>query len=100
MDGVRWLITMALGLAPVLVGMGMRPTATSVSSAVSAPQAKVTNPHGPIICPVLELPFLYELETDPFKSGIQSRPNWLSFARHAREGGLYLVPYQPGVQER
>ena len=47
----RWLATIALGLAPMLVGMASEKPTEGVRPNVGGPQAKVSNPHGPISIP-------------------------------------------------
>ncbi len=62
MNRARWLITAALGLAPMLCGMALQPpppkaapppakTGTAPVASADAPKAKVTNPHGPLSIP-------------------------------------------------
>ena len=51
MNRARWLISLAIGLAPMLGGMALRPSADTARPVSTVPQAKVTNPHGPIAIP-------------------------------------------------
>jgi hypothetical protein len=47
----RWLTTIFVGLVPLLAGAAMQQPTNSVRPSVGGPQAKVTNPHGPISMP-------------------------------------------------
>ncbi len=51
MARLRWLSTIAAGLMPILTGMALQQPGANPRPNVGGPQAKVTNPHGPIATP-------------------------------------------------
>ncbi len=51
LDRFRWILSIAIGLTPALCGLQVHVAADSVRSQAALPQAKVTNPHGPIATP-------------------------------------------------
>ncbi|KAA6456497.1 hypothetical protein DYQ86_25530 [Acidobacteria bacterium AB60] len=52
MDRFRWVLSIAIGLAPALCGLPVHvPVETALVQAADGPQAKVTNPHGPLAIP-------------------------------------------------
>ena len=51
---IRWLIAIAAGLFPLLAGAALQQSTDSARPSVGGPQAKVTNPHGPISIPCQE----------------------------------------------
>ena len=50
----RWLIAIAAGLSPLLAGAALQQSTENARPSVGGPQAKVTNPHGPISIPCQE----------------------------------------------
>jgi hypothetical protein len=50
----RWIVVIAAGLFPLLAGAALQQTADNPRPSVGGPQAKVTNPHGPISIPCME----------------------------------------------
>ncbi len=50
MDRRRWHLTIGMALLPFLVSMAQKP-ADNPRPSVGGPQAKVTNPHGPLAIP-------------------------------------------------
>jgi len=51
---IRWLIAIAAGLFPLLAGAALQQSTDDARPNVGGPQAKVTNPHGPISIPCQE----------------------------------------------
>ncbi|HEX7727518.1 MAG TPA: hypothetical protein VF392_00670 [Terracidiphilus sp.] len=47
----RWILASILGVLPTLAGLSMQQSADPARPQVGGPQAKVTNPHGPISIP-------------------------------------------------
>lgn len=54
MNRSRWLIVIAAGLLPIFVGVAFEQSPDNSRPNVGGPQAKVTNPHGPISIPCQE----------------------------------------------
>ena len=54
MDRARWLIPIAAGVLPLLLGAGLQQPTGNSRPSVGGPQAKVTNPHGPLAIPCQE----------------------------------------------
>ncbi len=50
----RWLIAIAAGLLPLVAGAALQQSTDDARPSVGGPQAKVTNPHGPISIPCQE----------------------------------------------
>ena len=51
MERSRWLTVIFVGLVPLLAGAAIQQPTNSARPSVGGPQAKVTNPHGPISMP-------------------------------------------------